>query len=276
VKYLIVDGSNYLFRAYFGVPSAANYKGTQINAVYGFFAILRRMARSVNPTHIIVVFDSQTGTKSKVEKNPEYKANREFLDTGMYVQLPYIKSILDRCNIHWIEPEHEEADDVIGSLAKQFCIKNNASFISSNDYDFAQLTQRDLTLVRDVQGRAVHITPQVFVDEWGFEPQRYLDYISIKGDSSDNISGVEGIGQKIATMLIQKYDSIEDMCTHCRQLPSRIANKILAESDKIRSNRSFLRINTEINITLSDKSGIFDAHSLYTVKTNEHLANLEL
>ena len=118
-RYLIADGSNFLFRSYFGVPETAAFRVIKVNAVYGFFAILRRVTRSVDPARILVVFDSETGIVSKITERPEYKATRELPDTGMYAQLPLIKGILQKCGIDWIEPLQHEADDVIGSMRIQ-------------------------------------------------------------------------------------------------------------------------------------------------------------
>ncbi len=276
-RYLIVDGSNYLFRSYFGVPEFAIFNGVKVNAVYGFSAILRRVTRTINPDTIIVVFDSQTGIVNKIEERPEYKATRELVDTGMYVQLPMIKKILERCGMQWIEPPDHEADDIIGSLAYKVTRNNGTAFISSNDFDFAQLITDKVVLVRDIRGNAIHITESDFLKEWGFKPIQYLDYLALKGDSSDNVMGIRGIGPKIAKSLVIKYDSIQGIIDHLEELAPNIANKLRPETNRILSNLKFLKIQTNISDNLDnivEKRVEFSQKALYDTKTNEHLTEL--
>lgn len=276
-KYLIVDGSNYLFRSYFGVPKAANFRGVKVNAVYVFFAILRRITEAVEPAKIIVVFDSETGIQGKIEERPEYKATRELSDTGMYVQLPMIKVILERCNIEWIEPPNHEADDVIGSLAAEIARKDGEAFVSSNDLDFAQIIDPCITLVRDIRGEAIFITEKDFIREWGFEPAHYRDYLAIKGDPPDNVYVIQWIGPKTERGLIQKYTTIEEMFQHLSDLSRGIASKILPEIDKLLSNLHFLKIDTELVIgarAINYPTFNFSQEALYKVKTNGHLISM--
>jgi len=273
-RYLIVDGSNYLFRSYFGVPEAANYHGVKVNAVYGFFAILRRISEAVGPARIIVVFDSETGIQNKIDERPEYKATRELPDTGMYVQLPMIKAILERCNIEWIEPPNHEADDVIGSLATEIARRDGRAFVSSNDFDFAQIINEKITLVRDIRGKAVFITEKNFLKEWGFEPAHYRDYLAIKGDPTDNVFGIQGIGPKTAKDLIQKYTTLEKVVKHVGELTRGVASKIQPEIERLLSNLDFLKIETELETgarTIDDPNFNFNQEALYKIKTNEHL-----
>lgn len=250
-RFLIVDGSNYLFRSYFGVPESASFKGVKVNAVYGFFAILRRMTLATSPDAIIVVFDSETGILNKVESHPEYKSTRTYVDTGMYVQLPMIKSILEQCQIQWVEPQEHEADDVIGVYATEIARSGGFSYISSNDFDFAQLITEKITLVRDIKGKAIQINAAQFKKEWAITPIQYLDYLALKGDTSDNVAGIMGIGHKTALDLVCKYQSIQGIVDHLDSINPRISNKIKSEKERIFANLNFLRIATDTNIQLN-------------------------
>jgi len=277
-KHLFIDGSNYLFRSYFGVPQAANYKGMKVNAVYGFFAILRRIAKEVVPQTITVVFDSQTGIAQKIEERPEYKATRELPDTGMYVQLPFIKRILERCRIEWIEPPHHEADDVIGSLARVAAEHGGTAYVSSNDFDFAQLIAPRIILVRDIRGKAIFISEEDFKREWRMEPSQYVDYLSIKGDSSDNVAGISGIGPKTASDLVQQYGSIEGIVKNLENIPTRQRGMIQSQQKELLSNKKFLQIDTSIDVSIfngSEQHLGFLAHELFEVTSNQHLETID-
>src|SRR5690606_8856567 len=129
----------------------------------------------------------------------------------------------------WIEPPDHEADDVIGSFAHSLAVRGERAFISSNDFDFAQLISPQVTLVRDVQGKTVQITEEQFIKDWGFKPPQYLDYLSIKGDPSDNIAGIAGIGPKPAKDLIIKYGSLPTILDHCDELSPRLSAKLKPE-----------------------------------------------
>ena len=272
-KYLIVDGSNYLFTSYFGVPQPATYKNRKVNAVYGFFSILRRISTKVNPNQIFVIFDSQTGIQDKIKRRQEYKATRQLVDTGMYQQLPIIKKILENCKIKWIEPPNNEADDIIGSLATKYS-KENSVFISSNDLDFAQIISKRITLVRNIKGKTICITEKNFLKQWGFLPQYYKDYLALKGDSTDNIDGIKGIGMKTAGDLIQKYNTVEEVIQNLENLSNSVSSKILLDIERLRSNLQFLTIDTGLEV-FNDKickdNDCFNKDALYLKRTNEHL-----
>ena len=143
-KTLIIDGHNYLYRSYYGVPSSAKLpNGLQVNAYYGFLSLLKKIYEYVAPSNIIVIFDSETGIKEKISKNSEYKQNRDYSDISMFKQLPIIKQALDFMNISYIEHPEYEADDVIGSIAKKESADSKV-YISSQDRDFFQLIEESV------------------------------------------------------------------------------------------------------------------------------------
>jgi DNA polymerase-1 len=235
-KTLIIDGHNYLYSSYYGIPSAAKLpNGTQVNAYYGFLSLLRKAYNHIKPQSIIVIFDSETGIKEKVSKNKDYKQNRKYLDTGMFKQLPMIKQALEYMNVSYIEHPEYEADDVIGSVAKREST-NNKVYISSQDKDFFQLINKTISVVRTEKGERVEYDNRIFEEKYGFSSDRYLEYLSLLGDPSDNIRGVKGIGEKTAFKIIsENKDILED------DNPL-----LLASIDKVRSNLEFLKINNSL------------------------------
>ncbi|MBN1162751.1 5'-3' exonuclease [Patescibacteria group bacterium] len=267
---LIMDGSHYLYRAYYGVPDSAKLpSGLQVNAVYGFFAYLRKVVDLVKPSDIIVVFDSETGVSEKVIQNASYKANRDYSDTGMYEQLPIIKAILTFLTIPYIEPHNFEADDYIGALANQSKIKGD-TLIFSNDADFLQLLDGSLNVVKIGRKQPELIDNNIFSENFGFDSKYYIDYLTLKGDTSDNIPGVPGIGKKTAQKLISSYGSIENVYANLSDLPERLSALLLAHGDIVEDTYNLLKINTSIEIEDDEKlsESSFEKYDELNGKTN--------
>lgn len=236
-KLLIIDGHNYLYRSYYGIPSSAKLKnGLQVNAYCGFLSLLRKTYEYVKPSNIIIIFDSETGTEEKINENSKYKQNRDYSDTGMFEQLPIIKQALDFINISYMEHPDYEADDVIGSIAKKESVDSKV-YISSQDKDFFQLVNKSISVLRTEKGKIVEYDNNEFEKQYGFNSNRYLEYISLLGDPSDNIKGVKGIGKKIAFKIISEQ----------RYVLKDINNPLLLENiDLVKNNIEFLRINSAL------------------------------
>ncbi len=236
-KTLIIDGHNYLYRSYYGVPSSAKLpNGLQVNAYYGFLSLLKKIYEYVAPSNIIVIFDSETGIKEKISKNSEYKQNRDYSDISMFKQLPIIKQALDFMNISYIEHPEYEADDVIGSIAKKESADSKV-YISSQDRDFFQLIEESVSVLRTEKGEVIEYDNRVFEDKYDFSSYRYLEYLSLLGDPSDNIKGVKGIGKKTAYKIVTEHTYIL----------KDINNSLLLENTElVRDNIQFLRIDCEL------------------------------
>jgi DNA polymerase I len=242
-KTLIIDGHNYLYRSYYGIPSSAKLpNGTQVNAYYGFLSLLRKTYDYIKPQDIILIFDSETGTKDKVNKNTDYKQNRDYTDTGMFKQLPIIKKALEYIHIAYIEHPDYEADDVIGSIAKKEA-ESSKVYISSQDRDFFQLLDKNISILRTEKGKVVEYNNDTFEKRYGFNSNRYLEYLSLLGDSSDNIKGVNGVGKKTAFKIISENKSVLES-----------DNRLLLENIHIvKSNLKFLKIDCVLSISYTLK-----------------------
>lgn len=246
-EFLIVDGSHYLYRAYYGVPETAKLRsGLQVNAVYGFMANLRKAVKVINPSHIFVVFDSETGIKDKVQENASYKSNRDYSDVGMYKQLPLIQRILTYLEIKYIEPSNHEADDYIGSLAKHVCKYGYTSTVFSNDADFLQLIDDNIQVVKVGRKFLEIINGEALQKIFGFNADQYAYYLSLKGDSSDNIRGVPGIGPKTAQNLIKEFGSLEKIFSNMEKLSGKTRDTLQKNKDLVNNNFQILKINTDI------------------------------
>ncbi len=264
-KLLIVDGHNYLYRAYYGVPSVAKLKnGLQVNAFYGFLSYLRKNILHLQPNKVIVVFDTETGIQGKLEQDEEYKQNRDYTGTSMFEQLPIIKSALEHLGITYIEDPNNEGDDVIASIANKKS-KDVESIISSQDKDFFQVIKDNIYVLRDEKVKdgakysynKITYTEEKFIERWDFSPKYYLDYLSLKGDPSDNIKGVKGIGKIRASRLVREYGDIEDVIKNSKE------SRILGNENLMRKNKDFLKIKTDVDINCKlkdiDKSKVFSS-----------------
>ncbi len=241
-----MDGSHYLYRAYYGVPDSAKLpSGLQVNAVYGFFAYLRKVVDSVNPSNIVVVFDSETGISEKVAQNTSYKANRNYSDTGMYEQLPIIKKILTFLCIPYIEPDNLEADDYIGALAVRSKARSY-TLIFSNDADFLQLLDDSLNVVKMGRKQPEIMDNDSFYEVFGFESKYYVDYLTLKGDPTDNVRGVPGIGKKTAQKFISTYNSIDNIYANLSDHPERMRHLLLEYEYVVKSTYELLKIDTSV------------------------------
>ncbi len=271
---LIIDGHNYLYRAYYGIPSSAVLpNGTKINAYYGFMSFLRKVIDEYNPAKLLVVFDSETGIIEKQRNNKNYKNNRNYEDKQIFEQLEIIKKALIYCDIQFLEDERYEADDVIGSLAYKYSKDGFHVYISSNDSDFIQCVDRDIVLLKSIRGKYVEYTENYIKKELGFVPYLYLDYLSLVGDTSDNIEGVKGIGRKIGTKLINDYGCLESIF-NTRESDSKIIRLVKENKEKIISNKKFLKIDNNLGIDIEIK--YFNKELLLSNTSNEILRLLNL
>ncbi|HKM20236.1 MAG TPA: 5'-3' exonuclease [Candidatus Dojkabacteria bacterium] len=273
---LIIDGFNYLFRAYYGLPSAIKLPdGRQGNAVYGFLAFMRRIVEYLNPENVVVVFDSETGLLNKKIEMPEYKSNRNNYDDEMFQQLSIIKQLLEIAEVPVIEDPDSEADDVIGTLASNRYFSQSTKYISSGDNDFVQLVSNEIFLAKEVQGRIKTLNVNGVLNKYNIMPSQYVDYISLKGDVSDNIKGVPGIGAITARKLLNEYNDIHGVIENVDKLRLSLSENIKRYQEYIIKNKEFLRINTDLNLDsyLEQLQNKYNSDILFS-KTNEIISYL--
>jgi DNA polymerase-1 len=204
----LIDGSAYVYRAYHAISHLSNSSGLPTNAVFGFTRMLIKLIEDKNPQYLIMVFDSK-GPTFRHEKYSQYKANRPPMPDDLAVQQPYIRKVVDAFNIPIVEMQGFEADDLIASLAKQAESQGYRSVMVTGDKDFLQLVTADATIWDPMKDRIW--TKQNVIDKYKFQPSQLIDMMGFWGDTSDNIPGVPGIGEKTATTLIQQFGSMDDV-----------------------------------------------------------------
>lgn len=211
-KLVLIDGNSIIYRAFFALPLLNNDKGVYTNAVYGFTTMLLKILEDEKPTHMLVAFDAGK-TTFRHETYKEYKGGRQKTPSELSEQFPLLKEVLDAFQIPHYQLEQYEADDIIGTLASQAEAKNWDVTVISGDKDLLQLASDRVTVhltkkgISDIES----YTPAFMKEKMEINPDQIIDLKALMGDSSDNIPGVPGVGQKTATKLLKQYHTLEEV-----------------------------------------------------------------
>ena len=210
MRILVIDGNSILNRAFYGIKVLTSSKGFPTNAVTGFLNVYLRELERLNPDGVAVAFDMKAPT-FRHKACSFYKANRKGMPDDLARQLPVVKELLSDLGVNIIECEGFEADDILGSVAKMFSEDGDEVYILSGDRDNLQLIGERSTVLLATNRETSAYDRDRFFEEYGVEPIRLIDIKALMGDSSDNIPGVAGIGEKTAKSLIQQFGSIENL-----------------------------------------------------------------
>ncbi|MFZ0888630.1 MAG: DNA polymerase I [Candidatus Binataceae bacterium] len=251
---LLVDGSGYIFRAFFALPPLNNSRGMPTNAVYGFARMLLKLLKEERPSHIGVVFDTAKKT-FRDDLFEAYKANRPTPPSDLVVQIPYVHRIVEAFRIKSIMLDGYEADDVIGTLAARAARKKFNVTIVTADKDFMQLVAPSVSLWDTMRNRRIAVRD--VRARFGAEPHQVVDIMALMGDPIDNVKGVPGIGEKTAAALIQKFGSIEGLLANLDRIEeakirgaAKLAGVIAQHRDDLELARKLVRIETDAPIAL--------------------------
>ncbi len=247
----LIDGSSYIYRAYFAIRRLSNSKGLPTNAVYGFIKMVMKVIKECDPKYLGIIYDSkQRNFRHKLY--PEYKATRKKMDNELKEQIPYIKRLVAAYNIPSVEVEAFEADDVIAAAVKKFAQKGLNIVIISGDKDLMQLIGADVTMLDTMKDKEFKI-PDV-VARFKVPPEKVRDVLALAGDSSDNIPGVPGVGEKTAAPLIERYGSLEGLYEHIDELKGKKAESIKENRAAAFLSRELVTLDSsvDIGVTLDD------------------------
>ncbi len=253
----LLDAYALIFRAYYAFIRAQmiNSKGINTSAIYGFTATLEEILRTESPSHIGVVFDPPGPTFRHI-KYPEYKANRDATPEEIKLSVPWIKKILEAFNIPVIEVEGYEADDVIGTLATEAGSKGFQVYMMTPDKDFCQLVSDNVFMYKPRRSgkEAEVIGVQEVRDIFEIDdPRQVIDVLALWGDSSDNIPGAPGIGEKTAKKLVSTYKSIENLFDHVDELKGKQRESIFENQDQIRLSKDLATIRLDVEVEFNEK-----------------------
>jgi len=281
----LVDGSGYIFRAFFALPQLNNSRGLPTNATYGFIRMLIKLLKDARPTHIAVVFDSARKT-FRDDLFEDYKANRVETPTDLQVQIPYIHRAVSAFRINSIVIDGYEADDVIGTLAIRGARDKFNVVIVTGDKDFMQLVSSNITLWDTMRDRRTG--PREVRDRFGVEPRALIDIMALMGDAIDNVKGVPGVGEKTASALIRHFGSTEALFAGLDRIEEtkirgakKVAGLVLEHRGEVELARKLVRIETDVPLEVAPEDfvwpGIDDqavADLLREVEFNTLLAEL--
>ena len=236
----LIDGSAYIYRAFFALPALNNSKGLQTNAVYGFMTTLLKILRERKPDGIVVAFDER-GPTLRQQEFKEYKAQRPPMPDGMSAQIPYIHRAVEALNIPAVKQAGYEADDLIGTLAKQAERAGDDVVIVTGDKDMLQLVTPHIRIYDPVKDK--WSGEAECVEKFGVEPARVIEIMGLMGDASDNIPGVKGIGEKTAIKLIAQFGTIDELLRRVEEVtPPRIKAMLIEQADNARLSRKLATI----------------------------------
>ena len=243
---LLVDGHAYAYRAFHAIRSLSSPTGQPTNAIFGFLRMLGKMRAAVSPTHLAVVWDGGLA-EERLAQHPEYKAGRPPMPTDLEAQLSGIADYLDAARIPSLCRKGVEADDWIATLARQAEAVDCRVVIASSDKDFMQLVTPRIGLLNPNDKSETIWTDVEVRAKAGVAPGQIVDWLSLVGDSVDNIPGVPGVGPKTATELLERFGSVEKLYARLDEVTSeRIRLKLREAHAVVRKNQQLIRLREDI------------------------------
>jgi len=240
----LIDGSSQIYRAFFALPYLSNSSGVPTNAVYGFTTMLLKIINDYKPDYLAIAFDTP-GPTFRHEVYQAYKANRPEMPDSLIPQIPYIKSVVEGFNIPILEKEGFEADDIIGTIAKAEEKKGMEVIIISGDKDLLQLVSNHITVLDTMKDKRFDI--KGVIERFGVGPEKATDLLGLAGDSSDNVPGVPGIGEKTAVKLIGEYGSIVNLLKNLEKIsPKRIKENLIKFGDQALLSKQLVTIDIKV------------------------------
>ncbi|MEK7206626.1 MAG: DNA polymerase I [Pseudomonadota bacterium] len=242
---VLVDGSSYLYRAFHAMPSLTNSRGEPTGAVYGVVNMLRRLLADYAPRYIAVVFDAK-GRTFRDDIYAEYKANRPPMPDELSAQIVSLHEIVRALGLPLLQIQGVEADDVIGTLAQQAAADGLDTLISTGDKDMAQLVNAQVHLVDTMKD--VVYDREAVIAKFGVPPERIIDYLTLVGDTSDNIPGVPGIGPKTAAKLLQEHGSLDNLVAHAADIVGKVGENLRAALSHLPMSRRLATIHCDVTL----------------------------
>ncbi len=244
---ILVDGSSYLYRAYHALPALTSSDGEPTGAIYGVVNMLRRLLNEYGPERMAVVFDAP-GRTFRAAIYGDYKANRPPMPDELAQQIEPLKALIAALGLPLVSIEGVEADDVIGTLARAERARGGHVLISTGDKDLAQLVDGGTTLVNTMSNEVLDAA--AVERKFGIPPERIIDYLSLVGDTSDNIPGVPKCGPKTAVKWLQQYGDLDGVLAHADAIGGKIGENLRAAVDDVRRARELVTIRCNLGLGL--------------------------
>ncbi len=262
----LIDGNSYVYRAFYAIKGLTNSKGFPTNAIYGFTTMLLKIIREKKPEAIAVCFDSP-GLTERHRIFQDYKAHRPEMPSDLVQQLPDIRKVISAFNIKIFELAGYEADDIIGTIARDAAAKGAEVFIVTADKDMLQLVDEQIKIYDPMKDR---VLDAAYVREkFGVGPERVTEFMALTGDASDNIPGIKGVGEKTAKELLSSFESIGDLLEHPEKIKREKLRKMVSDNkDIVLLSQKLATIDISVPVEIDTKE--------FVLKTPDWLALLPL
>jgi len=252
-RLLLLDGHSLAYRAFYALPveNFSTTTGQPTNAVFGFTSMLINALRDERPTHLVVAFDVSRQT-FRSETFPEYKANRSKSPSEFAGQVDLIKTVLDAMDVPYVAVDGYEADDVIATLTTQGRALGMDIRILTGDRDAFQLVDDSCTVLYPKRGVSdlSRMTPQAVAERYGLSPSQYPDFAALRGDPSDNLPSIPGVGEKTATKWINQFGSLQDLVEHADEVPGKAGVALRDHLGQVLTNRQLTALVTDVPLDL--------------------------
>ena len=245
--FILVDGSSYLFRAYHALPPLTTAKGQPTGAIFGVVNMLRKLLKEYKPDRMAVVFDSK-------EKNfrhglfEAYKANRVVMPDELQSQIEPLHNVIRAMGLPLVMLPGVEADDIIGTLAKEAKQQGWFTLISTGDKDFAQLVSDEIMLINTMSQEV--IDRDRVIEKFGVPPERMIDYLALIGDSVDNIPGIPNVGPKTAVKWLDLYGSLQNIVTRAQEISGKVGDNLRASLEVLPLYQKLVTIDVNLSLNL--------------------------
>ena len=270
-KILLIDGSSLIFRAFYAIKNLTTKDGVFVNGVYGFLNMYYKALELTNPTHVFVAFDKGSKTFRHTEYS-DYKGTRDKAPNEITYQFGILKDLLSSMNVNYLELDEYEADDILGTIAKMAQKEGFEVDIFTGDRDYLQLVDDNIFVYLTKKGisEIKLMDNNAIFEDFGISPKQLIEVKALQGDSSDNIPGVKGVGEKTALKLIQEYGNLENLYENLGNLKGKIKENLENEKDKAYLSRYLGEIYLNVPI---DKN--IEDFEIKDVNLNEYIEKLE-
>lgn len=248
---LLIDGHSMAYRAFYALP-VENFRsstGQPTNAIYGFASMLISLLKEEKPTHIAVAFDVSRKT-FRSERFPDYKSQRSSAPDEFRAQLSHINELITAFGIKIFAVENYEADDIIATLTKRAELENFQVSICTGDRDVFQLVNQQTTVLYPKKGvtEMARMTPDALFEKYGLTPLQYPDFAALRGDPSDNLPSIPGVGEKTASRWIVEYGSLAELLAHVNQIEGKVGTALRENLDSVKLNRELTQLLDNVNL----------------------------
>ena len=244
-NFIIIDGSSYLYRAFYALPNLKTSSGLNSGAIHGFANMLNRIVNEFKPKHLLMVFDAK-GKNFRHELYDQYKANRGSMPSELSEQTGAIIDLVKAYGITVVQEKGVEADDVIATAVKQFDVKNTRIIISSVDKDLAQLVNKNVVLINSFDSKI--LDQEGVKEKFGVNPNQIFDYLCLVGDTSDNIPGVPKVGPKTAVTLLEKYGDLDNIVSKSSELKGKLRENIESSLETIQLAKKLVALKDDLKL----------------------------